>query len=1181
MRTRFKIIKTWDQLLKLIECCKKSGYACVDFETNAEGIYNKGFKPTILSVTFQAGSGCSIPLNHPETKDTCEPGWNWKKALLKFGHEVIEDYNIVKLAWNGKFDFQIFNLYGIFYRGTLIDGMLAKYCLNEERPNGLKDMVRRYLPDVANYEADKGFDKLPWDQKPLKPLCKYGCQDTDYTFRLTIFFESRLIELGFYNLYRNLIMTSSRVLQSCEVNGLYMDRGFNEKLLAEYKPKIDKARETCLNLAHVKAFEKWYNMQKIGKYVASIQAELEELDYNDPKDAKKIANREQKISNIKAGIFSNKKERDLVRPLNLGSPVDLPQLLYSKEGFHMPIIKYTTDSKTGKPTDKPSTDEDTLTELRLKYKNPKSPKAIFLDSLLELRGLEKMYKTYIEGWHEKVQYDSCLHGKYNIIGTTSGRLSSSDPNLQQVPKTSVDPNIKNQLIAQPGKLYLVSDFSQAELRFMAHLAKDKTYLDAFNSGNDPHLAIAAQKYGVPYEEAYKMYHDEDHPDHKLWKVRRKQAKQIAFGLIYGIGAKLLAVKLSDPKAGLIVTPEEAQKEMDIFFKQHPRLKKFKAKQEKYLQEHGYLMSLFGRRRRLPQIYGDNKDQAYAKRMALNFPCLLPTSQALCKTKGWVNSDNLEVGDEILAFNSKTGKSEWQPVLEVHTPDYNGDLYRFSSKHCGILSTSYHRWYVSKSEFYEEDVARRKEQDKEIEKFFSLQKTIHDKYEEGLNLHQVSKELGLSYTKVRRIYYGKVKSPLTTKPIEPFSVLTSEEIYKAKGNCRIPIRAFHNNNNNNSYSEEFIALCGWYLTDAHVRRDSIRITQSDSANHDKVLHIQRLLKDSKLEYKERVRIGEASTVVNWDISKESSKNFIELLPDRKLNMRFLTSLTQSQLEVLLENMRMGDGYNIFCSGDKEQAALVQALVVLIGKSSSMFQLSYKGKKSYFKDHKPSKLGQEYIEATKDSWGIKFSNRGSVHTKSYGRKLIEKVPYQGKVWCPSVPSGAFFVRYIGEDGRYRTMITGNCQSCASDVTLFGSVLIYYLMRQGKLPKMDEVATVHDACYYNTEPSLINIWTISAMWEIFRDPDTKPYFGFHVDDVTMDMDYTIGRTMAEELPFIPGYDYNKMLQPDFSVEEYMKEAKKYEGISIAEYKTKFKKEIKAYQDSWLKYQDFKHVKPIGILK
>ena len=1166
MRTKFKIIKTWGQLLKLIECCKKSGYACVDFETNADGIYNKGFKPTILSVTFQAGSGCSIPLDHPETKEVCGPGWNWKKALLKFGHEVIEDYDIVKLAWNGKFDFQIFNLYGIFYRGTLIDGMLAKYCLNEERPNGLKDMVRRYLPDVANYEADKGFDKLPWDKKPLKPLCKYGCQDTDYTFRLTIFFESRLIELGFYNLYRNLIMTSSRVLQSCEVNGLYMDRAFNEKLLAEYKPKIDKARETCLNLAHVKAFEKFYNMQKIGKYVASIQAELDELDYNDPKDAKKIANREQKISNIKAGIFSNKKERDLVRPINLGSPVDLPQLLYSKEGFHMPIIKYTTDNKTGKPTDKPSTDEDTLTELRLKYKNPKSPKAIFLDSLLELRGLEKMYKTYIEGWHEKVQDDSCLHGKYNIIGTTSGRLSSSDPNLQQVPKTSVDPNIKNQLIAQPGKLYLVSDFSQAELRFMAHLAKDKTYLDAFNSGNDPHLAIAAQKYGVPYDEAYKIYHDEDHPDHKVWKVRRKQAKQIAFGLIYGIGAKLLAVKLSDPKAGLIVTPEEAQKEMDIFFKQHPRLKKFKAKQEKYLQEHGYLMSLFGRRRRLPQIYGDNKDQAYAKRMALNFPCLLPTSQALCKTKGWVNASDLTVGDEILAFNSRTGKSEWEPVLEVHEPDYNGYMYRFSSKHCGILSTSYHRWYVSKSEEFEKDISHRQYQDKIIEDFFTLQKTIHDKYESGKNLHQISIELGLPYTKVRRIYYGKVKSPLTSGLTEPFKVMTSEEIYNSNGNCRIPIRASHYNTNKNTYTNNFIALCGWYLTDASIRRNKVvKIIQSDSANHNKVVHIRELLKNSGLKYKEHIRISKVSTVVTWDISKEDSLKFMEVLPNRKLNMDFISSLTQSQLETLLYNMRLGDGYSILCSGDKEQASLIQAIVVLIGKTSSMFRLSYKGKRSYFKDHKPSKLGQEYIEATKDSWGIKFSDRLSIHTKSYGNKKVDKVPYQGKVWCPSVPSGAFFVRYIGDDGRYRTMITGNCQSCASDVTLFGSVLIYYLMRQGKLPKMDEVATVHDAVYFNTDPKYINTWTISTMWEIFRDPDTKPYFGFHVDDVTMDMDYTIGRTMAEELPFIPGYDYNKMLQPDFSVEEYMKEAKKYEGISISEYKTKFKKEIKKYEEDF----------------
>lgn len=425
MRTKYRIIKTEEELNKLIKCCKETGYACIDFETNAQLIYNKTFKPTILSVTFQPGFGCSIPLQHHEAKKKkfCGKSWDWKKMFSKFGHEVIEDPNIVKCSWNGKFDFQICELYDIYLRGTMIDGMLAKYVLNEEKPNGLKDMVKRYLPEAAGYEADKGFDKLPWDKKPLEDLCKYGCQDTDYTFRLCIFFESRLIELGLYDLYRNLIMPASRVLQTCEANGLYMDRKFNKELLETYKPKIDKARETCMNLPKVKRFQKWYSQQKINKYIKSIQDEIDELDPNDPKDQRKIASREQKISNIEAGIFTTKKEQGLIRPVNLGSHIDLSALMFSEEGFNMPILKYTVDKKTNKPTNKPSTDEETITELRLKFKNPKSPKAIFLDSLLELRGLEKMYKTYILGWSEKVQDDDCLHGRYLIHGTDSGRLS--------------------------------------------------------------------------------------------------------------------------------------------------------------------------------------------------------------------------------------------------------------------------------------------------------------------------------------------------------------------------------------------------------------------------------------------------------------------------------------------------------------------------------------------------------------------------------------------------------------------------------------------------------------------------------------------------------------------------------------------------------------------------------------
>lgn len=752
MQTRYHIIKSLAELRKLISACKKLGYACVDFETNSEPIYNHSFKPTLLSVTFMPGFGCSIPLDHFETKDYTEPGWNWKKMLKLFGREVIENPDIVKISWNGKFDFQIFERYNIYLRGPMLDGMLAKYLLNEERPNGLKDMVNRYIPEASGYEADKGFDKIPWDQKPLEPLCKYGCQDTDYTFRLMIFFEKKLIDNGLYSLYRNLIMPASRVLQAVEKNGLYLDREFNQKLLEEYKPKIEQALENIYTLPKMVKLQKRYTQKRIDDYIEKIEEELSKLNPDDPKDKRKISSREQKITNVRAGVFSNNTERELVRRINLNSNKDIKWLMYSEEGFNFPILKY-TDSGA------PSADEETLVELRIQVTKPDSPKAIFLDNVLTLRGLEKMYKTYIEGWNEKVQDDNCLHGQFKIHGTTSGRLSSAEPNLQQIPKTSVDPNIKKQLIARPGTLYMAMDFSQAELRIMAHLSGDETYLTAFREGQDPHLAIAAKKYGVPYDEAFAIMDDENHPDHKLWKTRRKQAKQIAFGIIYGIQAKLLAQKLSDVKAGLIVTPQEAQQSLNEFFHEHPKIKKFMQKQEKLLRKQGYVSSLFGRKRRLPQIYSDDSGEAaYAVRLAVNMPC--------------------------------------------------------------------------------------------------------------------------------------------------------------------------------------------------------------------------------------------------------------------------------------------------------------------------------------------------------------------------------------------------------------------QSAASDMCLFGSVLLYWMMRQGKLPKMPSVTLVHDANYFNPKPKDINLWIVYQMWDIFRNPSTKEYFGFSIDDVDMSMDFGIGRSMAEELPFIPGYDYNKMLEPDFSVEEYLEEHKKYKGIEIKDYPKLFPKEFKAYE-------------------
>lgn len=758
MYSRYYIAKNHRDVKKLVKACLSTGYCCYDFETNAQPIYNDVFTPTLLSITFQAGSGIAIPLDHFETKEYCDKGYNWKKELKYIGRKLIEnkDLKLTKVGWNIKFDNQIWLKYNIIPAGRMLDGMLAKYILNEEKPNGLKEMVTRYLPEFSGYQNENNLDKLPWDKKPLEPLSKYGCLDTDCTFRLMLFFEKKLIDTGLYSLYRNLIMPASLVLTEAEKNGLYLDRTFNEKLLHEYKTNLESAKNKCLDIPKVKKYTRKLIESRVNNYIESIEKELEELDYNNPKDKRKIDSRENKISNIKAGIFTTKKELQLIEPLNLGSPTQLKSLLFSDEGFGFPINKYTDKGE-------PSTDEDTLKELRLTVKKPDSPKAIFLDNLLDYRGVQKMYTTFIEGWHDKVQDDDCLHGQYKIIGTTSGRLSSSEPNMQQIPKTSVDPNIKKQLISPPGTLYMALDYSQAELRIMAHLSGDETYLTAFREGKDPHLAIAAKKYGVSYEEALDIMESDDHPDKKIWKVRRKQAKQVAFGIIYGIQARLLAVKLSDPKEGIIVTPGEAQKELDEFFILHPKIKKFMKKQEKFLIKHGFVQSLFGRKRRLPQVYSDDgSEAAYAVRLAVNMPC--------------------------------------------------------------------------------------------------------------------------------------------------------------------------------------------------------------------------------------------------------------------------------------------------------------------------------------------------------------------------------------------------------------------QSAASDMTLFASILNYWDMRQGKFPFLKEVCTVHDAVYYNPIPEDINVWTVHKIWDTCRNPKTKEYFGFEINDVDMSMDFTIGRSMAEELPFIPGYDYRKMLEKDFSVDEYMQEHKKFKGIEIKDFPNLFKEEYELAQKRFI---------------
>lgn len=850
-KTKYHILENEQQLDMLIDACKKTGYASVDFETTGNRIYNNDFYPTILGVCFEPGRAGVIPLGHFDSKFKK----SWKTKLQKFGEEVIANENIVKVAWNAKFDMQVFHKYGIFHKGRLFDGMLAKYVLDEVRPHDLKNQVRRFLPKFGDYEEDYEGCNLPWDQKPLLGLSQYCAIDTDMCLRLFLFFEKKMMDKAFYPLFRNLIMPASNLLTKVETRGQRLDKEWHGELMEKYPRLILEAETKVRALKKVKRFEKSLIQQRLDKAISKIEEEIRESKkvIKTSDDSRKIAsaersikNREEKIARLMAGEFNTKSEKAIIEPINFGSASQMTQLLFlDPKGFRFPVVKYTQKDK--KDTDNPSSSEAVLLELQ------KTDKTGFIDTLLELRGLKQINNMFVKGFANLVQDDGRLHPKFHIQGTVSGRLSSSDPNAQQFPRLATNPDIRKCLVASTGRLYLMMDYSQCidgdsyifcntgikklkeiipgkdkicmidpqhknkhrvlnikvlankgkaeclrittntgrqlilteehpvktkqgftlakdlklndtlyienpkdcyphcfshdgltenesnfesnflycglnfsdndtnvinmvlkanpnerlafigglltrglnfsnypksfqelqlifqahglaisrysklvwaypkddfmyeqitniekvgkrevydieveslhefnpngirvhncELRLMAHLSKCKGLLEAFAKGWDPHLSVACKKYGAKYDEIEPIYKDEQHPEYKTWKVRRKQAKHIVFGCIYCIGAAKLAEELSDPKTGLVVSPNEAKSFLEDFFTDFPEVKKFMDKQMKFMHKHGYVKTLFGRKRRCPEIFGDNQMQIVeAEHASVNIPC---------------------------------------------------------------------------------------------------------------------------------------------------------------------------------------------------------------------------------------------------------------------------------------------------------------------------------------------------------------------------------------------------------------------------------------------------------------------------------------------------------------------------------------------------------------------------------
>ena len=339
--------------------------------------------------------------------------------------------------------------------------------------------------------------------------------------------------------------------------------------------------------------------------------------------------------------------REAGQPFNLSSPKQIQQLLFDK--LQLPVLAKT-------PKGAPSTAESVLQELALDYPLPRL--------ILEHRSLSKLKSTYTDKLPQQVCLDTGrVHTSYHQAVAATGRLSSSDPNLQNIPvRTEEGRRIRQAFVAPPGKVLLAADYSQIELRIMAHLSADAGLLQAFSEGQDVHRATAAEDFGVAAE--------------AVSNEQRRSAKAINFGLIYGMSAFGLAKQLGIARGA-------AQEYIDIYFARYPGVQAYMEATREQARQQGYVETVFGRRLYLPDINARNGQlRAAAERTAINAPMQGTAAdiikRAMIDMHRWLGSDNglditmiMQVHDEL--------------VFEVAAADAEAAKTPITERMCGAVS----------------------------------------------------------------------------------------------------------------------------------------------------------------------------------------------------------------------------------------------------------------------------------------------------------------------------------------------------------------------------------------------------------------------------------------------------------------------------------------------------------------
>ena len=534
------LIQDEDTLSDYIEKCIDNGVISIDTETT-------GLDPLLddiagICIYTPGMPGAYIPINHVSyITNMPVPNQLDVNTIRSYFKSVIKKH-IDIIMFNAKFDIRVLrNKVGLHNIYCTWDCYLAQRLLNENEPtNALKKLHQKYVLNGEEdaFKFDELFRGIPFTMIPLQTAYLYASHDPVITYELYEYQKQFLRAdsdredmRNLYSVLMNIEMPCVEAVANMEDNGILFDMNYQKELSDKYNIQLQSKLEAFLS--------------DLKQYDDKI------LDYQ----------------------TKNANTSKLDTPINIASPTQLAILFYDIIGIDV------VDKK--KP-------RGTGVEILSKIDLP------IAKDILEYREVEKLISTYIDKLPNCVNpNDGRIHCSFNQYGADTGRMSSSDPNLQNIPSHNKD--IRKMFIASPGYVLMSSDFSQQEPKALAALCNkhgDSQMYDTFMAGKDLYSEIASKAFNKPYEDCLEF--NEDGTTNKQGKARRTQAKSILLGVLYGRGVNSIAEQLK-------CTPEKAQNIKDSVFRGFPAIKQFEKDSLNMGQELGYVTTIAGRKRRLPDL----------------------------------------------------------------------------------------------------------------------------------------------------------------------------------------------------------------------------------------------------------------------------------------------------------------------------------------------------------------------------------------------------------------------------------------------------------------------------------------------------------------------------------------------------------------------------------------------------